>query len=184
MAPNFIRTRARGSRCGETGAEIRGSWTERSSSKRCSLFARSEGPQTSRGARALVSGLHATLEARPEAHGGSQEPQWDWGAVLHPGSKVARRPPAIQVPALRRAPASRKMPAGPSLNSPVPPQRSAYSLGSGPAGTTASRSFLRWGASASRTLWTNHLALHGTATATAQKGSGGQQLNLPTAKAT
>lgn len=102
-----------------------------------------------------------------------------------PASRLQGRTeaPAIQVPALRRAPASRKMPAGPSLNSPVPPQRSAYSLGSGPAGTTASRSFLRWGASASRTLWTNHLALHGTATATAQKGSGGQQLNLPTAKA-
>lgn len=184
MAPNFIRTRARGSRCRETGAEIRGSWTERSSSKRCSLFARSEGPQTSRGARALVSGLRATLEARPEAHGGSQEPQWDWGAVLHPGSKVARRPPPSRSrPSEGLQPAGR-CPRGPSLNNPVPPQRSAYSLGSGPAGTTASRSFLRWGASASRTLWTNHLALHGTATATARKGSGGQQLNLPTAKAT
>lgn len=65
MAPNFIRTRARGSRCGETGAEIRGSWTERSSSKRCSLFARSEGPQTSRGARALVSGLRAVPRSPP-----------------------------------------------------------------------------------------------------------------------
>lgn len=92
-----------------------------------------------------------------------------------PASRLQGRTeaPAIQVPALRRAPASRKMPAGPSLNNPVPPQRSAYSLGSGPAGTTASRSFLRWGASASRTLWTNHLALHGTATATVRKGTGG-----------
>lgn len=45
-----------------------------------------------------------------------------------PASRLQGRTeaPAIQVPALRRAPASRKMPAGPSLNNPVPPQRSAY----------------------------------------------------------
>lgn len=115
MVPNFIRTTARDSQSGEFGAGIRGGWRDPSSSKRCSLFPRREGPETSPGARGLSFGAArrprgSTLARDPKGAPGGAEGKL--GAPMGLGDSPVSRlqgpteAPTVGVPAFRRAPAS------------------------------------------------------------------------------
>lgn len=81
--------------------------------------------------------------------------------------------PTVGVPAFRRAPASWKIPAGPSQNRPVSPQRSPYSI------CFRTRRHDPLEVISVLGCISKHFALLGKATATAQKGN---RFNLPTSE--